>query len=138
MLSFLLAITGLTVIGAPVAKAAVSPLITSYKPKVVNADFNASYTDGNGNTITATIRHPGIAMTQADLDNMRDHARAWDEPWNTAWQTSLRQAKRPESIMRTTISSSIFKVPEALPIPIMACTTAIPAIMWGHARIRMH
>jgi hypothetical protein len=85
MLSFLLAITGLTVIGAPVAKAAVSPLITSYKPQVVNANVNASYTDGNGNTITATIRHPGIAMTQADLDNMRDHARAGDEPWNTAF-----------------------------------------------------
>ena len=39
----------------------------------------------NGNTISGTIHHPGIAMRQADLDNMRDHVRAGDEPWNTAF-----------------------------------------------------
>ncbi|XEC95851.1 LamG-like jellyroll fold domain-containing protein [Paenibacillus tarimensis] len=67
------------------ARAEISPLITSYKPQVVNADVEASYTDADGNTITATIHHPGIVMRQADLDNMRDHVRAGDEPWNTAF-----------------------------------------------------
>ena len=67
------------------AKAAVSPLITPYKPQVVNVDANVSYIDSNGNTITGTIHHPGIAMNLADLDNMRDHVRAGDEPWNTAF-----------------------------------------------------
>ncbi|WP_188178277.1 hypothetical protein [Paenibacillus sedimenti] len=67
------------------AKAAVSPLITSYKPQVVNADANVSYTDANGNTISGILHHPGIAMSMADLDNMRDHVRAGDEPWNTAF-----------------------------------------------------
>ncbi|XEC93009.1 CBM35 domain-containing protein [Paenibacillus tarimensis] len=85
ILCFILAITGLAGIGVPAAKADVSPLITSYKPQVVNADVEASYTGANGNTITATIHHPGIALTQADLDNMRDHVRAGDEPWNTAF-----------------------------------------------------
>ncbi|MCR2804417.1 LamG-like jellyroll fold domain-containing protein [Paenibacillus soyae] len=68
------------------AEAAVSPLITSYKPQAVNADVIASYTDANGNTVSATIHHPGIAMSLADLDNMRDHVRAGDEPWNTAFE----------------------------------------------------
>ncbi|WP_127495691.1 Ig-like domain-containing protein [Paenibacillus glycanilyticus] len=72
--------------GAGTANAAVSPLITSYKPQAVNADVNASYTDANGSTVSATIHHPGIAMTLADLDNMRDHVRAGDEPWNTAFE----------------------------------------------------
>jgi DNA-binding transcriptional regulator LsrR (DeoR family) len=51
------------------------------------ADVNATYTDANGNTVSATIHHPGIAMSLADLDNMRDHVRAGDEPWNTAFLT---------------------------------------------------
>ncbi|MGM0881101.1 MAG: LamG-like jellyroll fold domain-containing protein [Bacillota bacterium] len=67
------------------AEAAVSPLITTYKPQVVNADANVSYIDSNGKTISGVIHHPGIVMRQADLDNMRDHARAGDEPWNTAF-----------------------------------------------------
>ncbi|MDQ0064069.1 hypothetical protein [Paenibacillus harenae] len=49
-----------------------SQLITSYKPQAVRADVNAPYTDANGNTVSATIHHPGIAMSLADLDNMRD------------------------------------------------------------------
>ena len=72
------------------AEAAVSPLITTYKPQVVNADANVSYIDSNGNTISGVIHHPGIAMRQADLDNMRDHARAGDEPWNTAFNAFAR------------------------------------------------
>ncbi|MDQ0116799.1 LamG-like jellyroll fold domain-containing protein [Paenibacillus harenae] len=71
--------------GIETANAAVSPLITSYKPQAVSADVNATYTDANGNTVSATIHHPGIAMSLADLDNMRDHVRAGDEPWNTAF-----------------------------------------------------
>lgn len=80
------------------ANAAVSPLITSYKPQAVNADVNASYTDAEGNTVSATIHHPGIAMSLADLDNMRDHVRAGDEPWNTAFEafaSDRRSSKYP-------------------------------------------
>ena len=80
------------------AKAAVSPLITSYKPQVINSDANVSYTDSSGNTVSGTIHHPGIAMRQTDLDNMRDHVRAGDEPWNTAFNAfagNSRSSKSP-------------------------------------------
>ena len=85
ILCFILATMGVIGVGSQTAKADISSLITSYKPQVVNADVNASYTDSNGNTISATIHHPGIVMSMADLDNMRDHVRAGDEPWNTAF-----------------------------------------------------
>ena len=86
ILCFILAMTSFIGFGSiETAEAAVSPLITSYKPQVVNADANVSYIDSNGNTISGTIHHPGIAMSMADLDNMRDHVRAGDEPWNTAF-----------------------------------------------------
>ncbi|WP_199621212.1 CBM35 domain-containing protein [Paenibacillus alkalitolerans] len=86
ILCFMVAMTGFIGFGpVETARAEISPLITSYKPQVVNTDVEASYTDANGNTITATIHHPGIAMRQVDLDNMRDHVRAGDEPWNTAF-----------------------------------------------------
>ncbi|KRF42248.1 hypothetical protein [Paenibacillus sp. Soil787] len=68
ILCFMLAMTSFIGFGSQTAEAAISPLITSYKPQVVNADVNASYTDSNGNTISATIHHPGIAMSMADLD----------------------------------------------------------------------
>ena len=48
-------------VGSQTAKAAISPLITSYKPQVINVDANVSYTDSSGNTISGTIHHPGIA-----------------------------------------------------------------------------
>ncbi|RCW48498.1 LamG-like jellyroll fold domain-containing protein [Paenibacillus prosopidis] len=86
ILCFTLAMTFTGFGGIETANAAVSPLITSYKPQALNADVNASYTDANGNTVSATIHHPGIAMSLADLDNMRDHVRAGDEPWNTAFE----------------------------------------------------
>jgi fibronectin type 3 domain-containing protein len=86
ILCFILAITSFIGLGnGDKANAAVSPLITSYKPQVQNVDENVSYTDSSGNTISGVIHHPGIAMRQADLDNMRDHVRAGDEPWNTAF-----------------------------------------------------
>ncbi|GBG08563.1 hypothetical protein PAT3040_03150 [Paenibacillus agaridevorans] len=86
LLCFTLAMTITSLGGKETANAAVSPLITSYKPQAVSADVNASYADANGNTVSATIHHPGIAMSLADLDNMRDHVRAGDEPWNTAFE----------------------------------------------------
>ncbi|MBW5448850.1 hypothetical protein GE107_22675 [Cohnella sp. CFH 77786] len=89
---------GLGNIGAKKAAAAVSSLITSYKPQVVNADANVSYTDSNGNTITGTIHHPGILMSLADLDNMRDHVRAGDEPWNTAFQHYASQPASSKTV----------------------------------------
>lgn len=85
-LCFTLAVTFTGFGGKETAEAAVSPLITPYKPQAVNVDVNASYTDANGNTVSAAIHHPGIAMSLADLDNMRDHVRAGDEPWNTAFE----------------------------------------------------
>ncbi|MCT1402967.1 hypothetical protein M4D81_28645 [Paenibacillus sp. p3-SID867] len=85
ILCFVLAITTFFGIGSQTAKAAISPLITSYKPQVVSTSTNLSYIDSSGNTVTGTIHHPGIAMRQIDLDNMRDHVRAGDEPWNTAF-----------------------------------------------------
>ena len=63
ILCFTLAMTSfIGFVGSETANAAVSPLITTYKPQVVNADANVSYIDSNGNTITGTIHHPGIAM----------------------------------------------------------------------------
>lgn len=86
ILCFMLAMTAIIGFGSTeTANAAVSPLVTSYKPQAVNTDANVSYTDSNGNTISGTIHHPGIGMSLADLDNMRDHVRAGDEPWNTAF-----------------------------------------------------
>jgi hypothetical protein len=104
ILCLLLAMTGLSGLGSIVtAKAAVSPLITSYKPQVVNADANVSYTDVNGNTISGILHYPGIAMSQAALDNMRDHVRAGDESWNTAFNTfasDSRSSKKPQNFKR--------------------------------------
>jgi hypothetical protein len=79
-------------------KAEISPLITPYKPQVQNVDVDVSYTDSSGNTISGTIHHPGIALSQADLDNMRDHVRAGNEPWNTAFHafaSDRRSSKTP-------------------------------------------
>jgi fibronectin type 3 domain-containing protein len=99
-LCFILALTSFIGLnGVETAKAAtVSPLITSYKPQVVNADVNVSYTDASGETITATIHHPGILMSLADLDNMRDHVRAGDEPWNTAFNHYAAQAASSKNL----------------------------------------
>ena len=47
-LCFTLAMTFTGFGGKETANAAISPLITSYKPQAVNADVNASYTDANG------------------------------------------------------------------------------------------
>ncbi|MDY7223283.1 LamG-like jellyroll fold domain-containing protein [Halalkalibacterium halodurans] len=80
------------------AKAEGSLLITPYKPQVQNVDVDVSYTDSSGNTISGTIHHPGIALRQADLDNMRDHVRAGNEPWNTAFEafaSDRRSSKTP-------------------------------------------
>jgi hypothetical protein len=93
ILCFMLALTSFIGLGnSGTAKAAaVSPLITSYKPQVVNVDTNVSYQDGSGKTITGVIHHPGVLMSKADLDNMRDHVRAGDEPWNSAFNAYASQ-----------------------------------------------
>ncbi|MGG4146695.1 Ig-like domain-containing protein, partial [Paenibacillus algorifonticola] len=97
ILCAMLVVSGVIFVGGQTAKAAISPLITSYKPQVVNADVNASYIDSSGNTISAIIHHPGIAMRQTDLDNMRDHVRAGDEPWNTAFNTFSSKPQSSEN-----------------------------------------
>lgn len=89
ILCFVLALSGMVSAGSQTAKAAVSPLITAYKPQAVHADVNASYTHSSGNTVTATIRHPGIVMSLEGLDNMRNHVRAGDEPWNAAFSAFI-------------------------------------------------
>jgi hypothetical protein len=93
ILCFILAITGFLGIGSQTAKASISPLITSYKPQVVSVDTPVSYTNASGQTISAIMHHPGIAMRQSDLDNMRDHVRAGDEPWNTAFNAFANDPK---------------------------------------------
>lgn len=98
ILCFMLAMTSFLGLGSQTAKASISPLITSYKPQVVNTDANVSYTDGNGNMISGILHHPGIVMRQSDLDNMRDHVRAGNEPWNTAFSkfaSDSRSSKTP-------------------------------------------
>lgn len=105
VLCLTLVITSFVGIGSSkTANAAISPLITSYKPQVQNVDVNASYTDSSGNTISGIIHHPGIVMRQADLDNMRDHVRAGDEPWNTAFtafSNDLQSSKTPRIYYQT-------------------------------------
>ncbi|MDF2647650.1 MAG: hypothetical protein K0Q73_3455, partial [Paenibacillus sp.] len=109
ILCFTLAMTFTGFGGIETANAAVSPLITSYKPQAVNADVNASYTDANGNTVSATIHHPGIAMSLADLDNMRDHVRAGDEPWNTAFHVFAADPQsRPNPRILYEVGNDIF------------------------------
>lgn len=101
ILCFVLMLTsliGMGNIGTKKVAAAVSSLITSYKPQVVNADTNVSYVDESGKTITGTIHHPGILMSLADLDNMRDHVRAGDEPWNTAFQQYASQPSSSKTV----------------------------------------
>lgn len=98
ILCFTLALASFIVIGrSETAEAAISPLITSYKPQVVSTSANLSYTNSSGNTVTGTIHHPGIAMSQTDLDNMRDHVRAGDEPWNTAFNAFAADSQSSKS-----------------------------------------
>ena len=63
ILCFILAMMGVIGVGSQTAKADISSLITSYKPQVVNADVNASYTDSNPEHDIGTIHHPGIVMS---------------------------------------------------------------------------
>lgn len=98
ILCFALALASFAALGSnETAEAAVSPLITSYKPQVQNVDTNVSYTHSSGNTVSGVIHHPGIAMRQTDLDNMRDHVRAGDEPWNTAFQAFAADSQSSKS-----------------------------------------
>ncbi|WP_372661900.1 LamG-like jellyroll fold domain-containing protein [Cohnella sp.] len=110
LICFLLAMPGFLGIGSSkTAEAAVSPLITSYKPQAVGTDVNASYTDANGNTVSAMIHHPGIAMSLSDLDNMRDHVRAGNEPWNTAFLTfAADPASRPNPRILYEVGNDLF------------------------------
>ena len=70
-----------------------SSLITSYKPQVKSKNVEVSYTDSSGQKISATIHHPGIAMTKTNLDNMRNHVRAGDEPWISAFNSFAIDSK---------------------------------------------
>ncbi|ASA23478.1 fibronectin type III domain-containing protein [Paenibacillus donghaensis] len=97
-LCMLMALTGVAGFGGQKVEAQTSSLITSYKPQAVSGNVTASYFDSAGNKITATFHHPGIVMSLADLDNMRDHVRVGDEPWNTAFNafaSDRRASKAP-------------------------------------------
>jgi len=50
-------------------------------------------TNSKGEEVTVTITHPGVGMTQKELDIMRDHVRAGDEPWTTAFNELASNAK---------------------------------------------
>lgn len=61
---------------SPSVKSVIDGLLTNYVP-------NATETKTTSGDVTFT--HPGIGMTKAMLDNMRNHVRAADEPWASAF-----------------------------------------------------
>jgi fibronectin type 3 domain-containing protein len=65
-------------------KTTIDGLITSYVPSVTQT----TTTSGD-----VTFTHPGIGMSKAMLDNMRDHVRALDEPWASAFVKFSRYGK---------------------------------------------
>jgi hypothetical protein len=93
LLGFVLLTSLLVGVGAPKASAAVSPLITPYKPQVQNVAVNVSYVNSAGQTVSGVINHPGVAMNKLGLDNMRDHARAGDEPWSSAFAAYANESR---------------------------------------------
>ncbi len=67
------------------ADAAAPPQVTDYKPQVKETRVKGTVTNSKGEEVTVTITHPGVGMTKTELDNMRDHVRAGDEPWTSAF-----------------------------------------------------
>lgn len=75
-------------------KAATIPSqITDYVPQVVGSTETGSYTNEDGKIVEVKITHPGVGMTQKELDNMRNHVRNGDEPWVTAFNSYASSAK---------------------------------------------
>ncbi|MBO5303852.1 MAG: InlB B-repeat-containing protein [Lachnospiraceae bacterium] len=74
-------------------QAAVPSQITDYKPQVVESTAKGTVINSAGETVNVTISHPGVGMTKSELDNMRDHVRAGDEPWASAFAQYATQAK---------------------------------------------
>lgn len=69
-------------------KAKINSLITSFVPNIV---------ENKVHTLTVSFTHPGIGMTKEMLDNMRDHVRAGDEPWASAFVQFSEYAKNKTS-----------------------------------------
>jgi hypothetical protein len=57
-------------------KARVDAMLTTFVPNV---------TESRTATATVSLIHPGVGVTRALLDNMRDRVRAGDEPWASAF-----------------------------------------------------
>lgn len=71
--------------------AAIPSQITDYKPQVMETKVNGTVTNSKGETVNVTISHPGVGMTATELDSMRDHVRAGDEPWTKAFEAYANQ-----------------------------------------------
>jgi len=67
--------------------------ITDYKPQVEEVKVSGTVTNSEGETVDVTITHPGVGMTKTELDNMRDHVRAGDEPWTSAFNAFAADAR---------------------------------------------
>lgn len=82
-----LGIAGLAlVMNCMVVKADVTSLITDFKPDAVEVTKSGEVTNAKGEKVTVSIVHPGVGMTKKELDSMRDHVRAGDEPWASAFE----------------------------------------------------
>lgn len=74
-------------------QAAIPSQITDYKPQVTESKVQGTVNNSKGKTVHVTISHPGVGMTKSELDAMRDHVRAGDEPWASAFTQYAAQAK---------------------------------------------
>ena len=79
-------------------KTTINGLLTSYVPSVTQT----TTTSGD-----VTFTHPGIGMSKAMLDNMRDHVRAADEPWASAFVQFSKYGKSSTSpVIRVSTSNN--------------------------------
>ncbi|WP_288639034.1 DUF5776 domain-containing protein [uncultured Lentilactobacillus sp.] len=88
----MLTLIGCFLLAQPASANQVSPLITSYQPKLKTSTYTTTYTDSNGNTQPVTITHPGITMSVDQLETMQKQVRAGVEPWATAFNAYTRDS----------------------------------------------
>lgn len=72
---------------------AVPSQITDFQPQVWEEKVQGSIENSAGAKVEVTITHPGVGMTKSELDRMRDHVRAGDEPWTMAFEKFAANAK---------------------------------------------
>lgn len=81
-------------------KTIIDGMLTTYVPSVTQTTI----TSGD-----VTFTHPGIGMSKAMLDNMRDHVRALDEPWASAFVKFSKYGKSTISpVIRVSTSNDAY------------------------------